>query len=187
MKELSLNILDIVQNSLSARSTIVEIELEETDETLKVTVRDDGCGMSAEMVRNVTDPFCTTRTTRKVGLGIPLFKLAAEQTGGKLELSSTPESESPDSHGTVISGLFYKKHLDFTPLGDIVSTLGTLIQGCGDVDIVFTHRYGGQEVRLDTRELREILAGVPLNEPEVLIWIRDNLTEQYSQMPEAGI
>lgn len=181
MKELSLNILDIAQNSLTARSTLVEITLEETAETLRITVRDNGCGMSAEMVGRVTDPFCTSRKTRKVGLGIPFFKLAAEQTGGSLDLESVPEEQSPDAHGTVISGLFYKNHLDFTPLGDIISTLCTLIQGCGSVDIVYRHTMTGGEVELDTRELRAMLGDIPLSEPEILVWIRDNLTEQYAE------
>lgn len=180
MKELSLNILDIAQNSLTARSTLVEILLEETEETLRITVRDNGCGMSKEMVERVTDPFCTSRKTRKVGLGIPFFKLAAEQTGGCLELESVPEDLSPDGHGTVISGLFYKQHLDFTPLGDIVSTLCTLIQGCGNVEIVFRHTLPGGEVELDTRELRAVLGDIPLCEPDILVWIRGNLSEQYA-------
>lgn len=182
MKELSLNILDLAQNSLTAGSTWVMIDLEETEDTLRITLKDNGCGMSEEMVRNVTDPFCTTRKTRKVGLGIPFFQLAAEQTGGSLTLSSIPASVSPDNHGTVISGLFYKNHLDFTPLGDVVSTLCTLIQGAGDVDIIFSHKLPGGEISLDTREIKEVLGGIPLCEPEVLVWIRDNLTEQYDEV-----
>ena len=182
MKELSLNILDIAQNSLTAKSTLVEILLEETDETLRITVRDNGCGMSEEMVRRVTDPFCTSRTTRKVGLGIPFFKLAAEQTGGSLELESVPQERSPDAHGTVISGLFFKTHIDYTPLGDVVSTVTTLIQGCGDVDIVFRHSLPNGEVEMDTREIRAMLGGIPLSEPEILVWIRDNLQEQYADL-----
>ncbi|MBP5231085.1 MAG: sensor histidine kinase [Clostridia bacterium] len=184
MKELSLNILDIVQNSLTARSTFVEILLEETEDALRITVRDNGCGMSEEMAKRVTDPFCTSRKTRKVGLGIPFFKLAAEQTGGSLELESVSETVSPEDHGTVISGLFFKNHLDFTPLGDIVSTLCTLIQGCGDTDIRFLHSLPGGVVELDTREIREALGGLPLCEPEILLWIRDNLDEQYA---DAGL
>lgn len=182
MKELSLNILDIAQNSLTAKSTLVEILLEETDETLRITVRDNGCGMSEDMVRRVTDPFCTSRTTRKVGLGIPFFKLAAEQTGGRLELESVSQDVSPENHGTVISGLFYKNHLDFTPLGDVVSTVCTLIQGCGGVDIVFRHTMPNGEVETDTREIRTMLGDIPLSEPEILMWIRGNLEEQYAEV-----
>ena len=111
MKELSLNILDIAQNSVTARSTLIRIDLVETDDTLTITVSDNGCGMSKEMVENVTSPFTTSRTTRKVGLGIPLFKMAAEQTGGHLTITSKSEKDYPDDHGTVTSALFYKNHL----------------------------------------------------------------------------
>ena len=89
MKELSLNILDISENSVKARATLVEITLTETDETLTVSVKDDGCGMDGETLKSVENPFYTTRTTRSVGLGIPLLKMAAEQTGGEVKISST--------------------------------------------------------------------------------------------------
>ena len=114
MKELSLNILDIAQNSITARATVIKITIDETPQTLSVSVEDNGCGMSAEMVRSVTDPFCTTRKTRKVGLGIPFLKMEAERTGGSFSISSRSEAEYPDCHGTVTSAVFIKNHLDFT-------------------------------------------------------------------------
>ena len=129
MKELSLNILDIAMNSVKAKAENIGIFIEETDETLCVTISDDGCGMSEEMVKSVTDPFCTTRTTRKVGMGIPLLKLAAEQTGGEFSIKS---SDRPDDHGTVTKAVFYKNHIDFTPLGDVISSITTLIRGAPD-------------------------------------------------------
>ena len=182
MKELSLNILDIVQNSLTAGAANVEIALEETAETLRITVADDGCGMTPEVARSVTDPFYTTRKTRGVGLGIPFFKLAAEQTGGTLDLKSTSEKDDPVNHGTVISALFYKTSIDFTPLGDIISTLGTLIQGLGEsTDIVFTHTLPHGEVSLSTAEIRAVLGEVPLSTPEVLVFIKDDLASQYAE------
>ena len=188
MKELSLNILDIVQNSLTAGAAQVEIKLEETEETLRVTVTDDGCGMSAETVKNVTDPFYTTRKTRGVGLGIPFFKLAAEQTGGRMELSSVPECDDPVNHGTVISALFYKTSIDFTPLGDIVSTLCTLFQGLGPgTDIDFIHILPGGKVGVSTAELRAVLGGVPLSTPEVLVYIKDDLAAQYEEARPAEL
>ena len=181
MKELSLNILDIVQNSISAEASLIEILLAETDETLRITIKDDGRGMSPEFLATVMDPFSTTRKTRKVGMGIPLFKLAAEQTGGELTLSSKTREMSPEDHGTVISAFFHKDHMDFTPLGDVVSTLVSLIQGCPDVDILFEHSLpGGDLVHLDTREMREALGDeIPLNSFEVLEWARESLNEQY--------
>ena len=180
MKELSLNVLDIAENSVKAGASLIRILLEETGEMLTVTVTDNGCGMKEEILRGVIDPFYTTRTTRRVGLGIPLFKMAAEQTGGELRITSRHESEFPDSHGTEITGVFYKQHIDCAPMGDIISTVTTLIQGHPNIDFEFRHDAADHEVRLDTRELREVLgAEVPLNEAEVLRWIRDYLNEQY--------
>ena len=181
MKELSLNILDIAQNSVTARSTLIGIDLVETSDTLKITISDNGCGMSKEMVETVTSPFTTSRTTRKVGLGIPLFKMAAEQTGGNLTISSKSEKDFPDDHGTVTSALFYKNHLDYTPLGDIINTIVTLIQGMGEIDLVFSHKSDSLDVLLDTREIRETLGGeIPLSTPDVLVWINEFLKENYN-------
>ena len=180
MKELSLNILDIAENSLKAGASLTEILIEEANNLLTLTIKDNGCGMTDEVEKNVLDPFYTTRTTRKVGMGIPLLKLAAEQTGGSLTITSLTSEESVLSHGTTVRAEFYKDHLDFTPLGDVISTVTTLIQGHPDTDFLFTHSIDGKEIRLDTRELRVVLDGVPLSTFEVLEWIRGYLEEQYS-------
>ena len=180
MKELSLNILDIAQNSVKARASLISIDLTQNGNLLTITVSDNGCGMKEEMVKSVTDPFCTSRTTRKVGLGIPFFKLAAEQTGGSFEISSRHEEEYPDSHGTVTKAVFDMSHIDAAPLGDIITSIVTLIQGMGDIDLVFTHKSEVLDITLDTRELKEVLGGdVPLSNPEVLLWIKQFLEENY--------
>ena len=179
MKELSLNILDISENSTKAGATLVEISITESDERLEIKIKDDGHGMTSEILDSVANPFCTTRTTRKVGMGIPLFKFAAEQTGGTVEIKSKHINDFPDEHGTVVSALFYKTHIDFTPLGDIISTVVTLIQGHPTVDFLFVHKTPDREILLDTREIRAVLENVPLDGFEVLMWIRENLTEQY--------
>ncbi len=176
MKELSLNILDITENSVKAGATLTEISISESADKLTISIKDDGCGMSEETVKAVIDPFYTTRTTRKVGMGVPLFKMAAEQTGGRLEIVS----DTGEAHGTTVTAYFNKDHLDFTPLGDVISTVTTLIQGHPDTDYLFTHSIDGKEIRLDTRELRVVLDGVPLSTFEVLEWIRGYLEEQYS-------
>lgn len=176
MKELSLNILDITENSVKAGATLTEISITESGNKLIISIKDDGRGMSEDIVRSVVDPFYTTRTTRKVGMGVPLFKMAAEQTGGKLEIVS----DTGEDHGTTVTAYFYKDHLDFTPLGDVISTVTTLIQGHPDTDFLFTHLIDDKEIRLDTRELRAVLEGVPLNTYDVLEWIRGYLEEQYS-------
>ena len=179
MTELSLNILDIAMNSVAAGATLIGIYLTETDVSLEIRVEDNGCGMSPELVARVTDPFTTSRKTRRVGLGLPFFRLAAEQTGGTLTIDShTADSGLP--HGTVVTAVFDKTHIDFTSLGDVISTLITLIHGSDGYDLVFRHDCPDGQVRLDTRELREVLGTeVPLNSPEILTWIREYLTEQY--------
>ncbi len=180
MKELSLNILDIAENSVKAGATLVQILLAETSDTLTLTVADNGCGMTPEVLRGVTDPFYTTRTTRKVGLGLPLLKLAAEQTGGSVRLTSRYIGEDPENHGTEVVAVFHTDHIDFTPMGDVVSTILTLIQGSPEIDFLFRHQRNGSTVELDTRRLREVLgAEVPLNSFEVLQWIEEYLREQY--------
>ena len=179
MKELSLNILDIAQNSFTAGASLTEILLTEKENRFVIQVKDDGCGMSEETLLKVSNPFYTTRTTRKVGLGIPLFRLAAEQTGGYIEIQS---SQKPEDHGTVITGVFFKDHIDFTPLGDIASTVCLLAQGCREGDMVFRHQTENGEVELDTRALREVLQGLPLSNPDVQLWIKDYVKQQYENI-----
>ena len=182
MKELSLNILDIAENSTKAKAKLVEIAITETDGSLSIRITDDGVGMTEETLLSVSDPFYTTRTTRKVGMGIPLFRFAAEQTGGNLSITSTHIDLDKDGHGTTVIATFNKKHIDFTPLGDVISTVTTLIQGHPNVDFLFTHSVCGGCVSLDTREIRAILEDVPLDTFEVLLWIKDNLEEQYKEL-----
>ena len=180
MKELSLNILDVAENSVKARATLTQILLSEAANTLTLTIADDGCGMDAETVGRVTDPFYTTRTTRSVGLGLPLLKLEAEMTGGGLEVTSRHEAEHPDDHGTTVTAVFHTDHIDCPPLGDVIATMTTLIQGHPDTDFLFRHeREGRESVELDTRELRLVLEDVPLDSYEVLQWIQGFLTESY--------
>ncbi len=180
MKELSLNILDIAQNSVKAGATEIRIILIETEKMLSIEVRDNGCGMKEDFLRGVTDPFTTTRTTRKVGLGIPLFMLASQQTGGEFRITSRHEDDYPDSHGTEIYASFNKDHLDFTPLGDVISTITVLIQGQPAIRWIFDHKTVNGTVNLDTDELKEVLGDVPLDTFEVIVWIGEYLKEQYS-------
>ncbi len=176
MKELSLNILDITENSVKAGARLTEISIIENSDTLTMIIKDDGCGMSDEILKTVENPFYTTRTTRKVGLGIPLLKMAAEMTGGDVKIIS---STAHHNHGTTVTATFFKNHLDFTPLGDIKETVVTLIQGHPDTDFLFVHQNDNGEVKLDTRELRVVLEGVPLDTYEVIVWIKEYLNEQY--------
>ena len=182
MKELSLNILDITENSVKAGANLIFISITENDDQLNISIKDNGCGMDKQTVKSVTDPFYTTRSTRRVGLGIPLFKLSAEQTGGSFAIESKHVDEYAEDHGTLVSALFNKKHLDFTPLGDIVSTLQTLIQGHPDIDFVFLHEKNNGRIEIDTREIRSVLEDVPLNSYEVIVWIGNELKNQYGAL-----
>ena len=179
MKELSLNVLDITKNSVKAGATLIHISLVEEGTLLTLTITDNGCGMKPEVVETVMNPFYTTRTTRKVGMGIPLLMLAAEQTGGTVTIESRHEEDHPDDHGTVVTATFRTDHIDFTPIGDMVSTMETLIMGSPEIDFIYVHDRNGDAVELDTRQLREVLGDVPLDSFEVVQWIGDFLREQY--------
>ena len=180
MKELSLNILDITQNSITAGASNITISLiEDDDGWLTLNITDNGCGMSEETLRTVMDPFYTTRTTRKVGMGIPLLKLACEQTGGKLDIKSKYEKDFPGEQGTTVKATFDTKHIDMTPVGDMISTIEVLLQGHPEIDYFYEHKTPRFTVEMDTRELRAVLGEISLGEPEILAWVRGFLSEQY--------
>lgn len=174
MRELSLNVMDVAQNSVRAEASLVTITVEESDKDdfLTITIGDNGCGMTEEQVQQVIDPFFTTRTTRKVGLGVPLFKMSAEQTGGSFSITSKL------GQGTTTRASYVKSHVDMTPLGDINSTVSILIRCNPDIDFVFTRTTDNGSFTLDTRELREVLEGVSLDTPDVVEWIEHFLEEQ---------
>ncbi len=183
MKELSLNILDVAKNSVRAGASLIAISLE-TDKNgwLTLKIVDDGCGMSEETLLRVTDPFYTTRTTRRVGLGLPLLKLAAEQAGGYLLIqSSTKAGES----GTSLVAQFDTKSIDCMPVGDIISTVCILIAGSPDIDFDFSDQTPERTVSLRTKELRAVLGEeISLAEPEIQAWIREYLKEQYTSQQQ---
>lgn len=182
MRELSLNVLDIAQNSIAAGAKLVEIDICEDTAAGLLTIRiaDDGCGMTPETLKSVTDPFYTTRTTRKVGMGVPLFRMAAEMTGGGFQIASAP------GRGTAVTARFHTGHVDFVPLGDLCSTVTMLICMNTDRDFRYTRQKDEKSFTVDTRELRRILDGVPLDTPEVRAWIQGYLTEQ-TQMICGGV
>lgn len=173
MKELSLHILDIAKNSTRARADKIQITVDEKSakNLLTITIEDNGCGMSEEFLKKVKDPFATTRTTRKVGLGIPLFEAAATASGGGLEISSK------EGVGTVLSARFELDNIDRAPLGDMAGTMTTLISGSPNVNFIYKHIKDEKTFVLDTNEIKEVLGEVPLDTPEVLLWINDYLKE----------
>ena len=179
MQEISLNILDIVQNSIRAEATLIEVIIEEAPSTdlFTFTVKDNGCGMDEEMVKRVTDPFVTTRTTRKVGLGISLLKSLAQQTGGDIKL------ESQVGVGTVIRADFSYGHIDRQPLGDISAVMVSLISMNPAIDFVYTHSFEKEQFQLDTRELRKVLGDeVSFSEISVATWIGEFITENLTEI-----
>ena len=127
--------------------------------------------MDEEFVKNVTDPFTTTRTTRKVGMGIPLLKMSAEQAGGEFKINSKL------GEGTEVMATFELNHIDRVPLGDIGQTISALVSCNQQTDFLYVHKSDGQEFKFDTREIKEILGDVPLNEPEVVIWMQEYIRD----------
>ncbi len=183
MKELSLNILDIVENSTKAGASLVKIEIREksADNSLEILISDDGRGMSKELLDRVTDPFTTTRTTRKVGLGLPLFKMAAEQTGGRLEI------ESELGVGTVVKAIFFTNHIDYTPVGEMGETFSVLLMGHPNTDFVYSRSKDGEGFSLSTIEMREMLGGISLATPDVLAWATEYIKEQTKELSIGGV
>lgn len=179
MQEISLNILDIVQNSIRAGATLIELKItEDTQKDLfEFSVRDNGCGMSEEMVKRVMDPFVTTRTTRKVGLGISLLRSAAQATGGDVYI------ESREGEGTLLKAVFSYGHIDRQPLGDIAGTVVSLISMNEKLDFVYSHTYNGKNFCLETVRLREVLGPeVSLGDLSVAQWIKEYINEGLSEI-----
>ena len=178
MTEISLNILDVAQNSVRAEASLIEISVSADSEKdrLSVTIKDNGCGMSEEQVKNVTDPFFTTRTTRKIGLGIPFFKQSAEITGGSFEIKSEP------GKGTETKAVYVLSSIDRMPVGDMTQTIHSLVTMNTHIDFVYTYEVDGRSFTLDTREIKEILEGSELDNPEVSGFIMDFLRENHKEV-----
>ena len=181
MEDFSLYVLDITMNSVKAGADEIGISIVEEGDTLTLTVTDNGCGMTKEQLAHLTDPFFTTRKTRGVGLGVPLLKMLSEMTGGSLTVTSTPEPNA--DHGTTLRATFGRHHIDFVPLGDLVGTVVTLVQGSPAVNFTYTHRTEKAEAAFSSAEVRAILGEeISLSEPEVLGWIEGDLREQYTAL-----
>ena len=173
MQEIAMNILDIAYNSIRAKATFIQILILDSSKqnVIEIKIIDNGCGMDQKTIAKVCDPFYTTRTTRKVGLGIPIFKENIEATGGTFTISSSL------GNGTEVIGSFVKDHLDTPPMGNIVDTIITLIQADEKIDYLFKYTTDDFEFKLDTREIKEILDDVLINEPEIIIWLKNYIKE----------
>lgn len=172
MRELSLHILDALENSLEAGATVVDLIIEEDTaaDQLAITIQDNGRGMNKTQLDRVFDPFFTTRSTRHVGLGIPLFKAAAERCGGSLTVVSQP------GEGTILRVTFEHSHIDRAPLGDVRGTLLAFIlaEAC---DVHYVHRVDGREFEFDTTDIRTELGDAPLTHPMVRKWLQEFIAE----------
>ncbi|MFA5449263.1 MAG: ATP-binding protein [Clostridia bacterium] len=175
MRELSLNVLDIAENSVAANATLIEINIRAKSNILVIEVKDNGKGMTSEFLNRVTDPFTTTRTTRDVGMGLPLFKQAAELSGGRFQI------DSQVGKGTNVYAEFQIDHLDRMPLGDIGETVSALIMTAPHIDYIFHYSVEDASFTLDTREVKETLDGIPIESIEVTAYLREflkgNITE----------
>ncbi len=171
LRELALHILDITENSLNAGASLVTIEVVEDIAADRMTIRvaDNGRGMDAETAARVVDPFFTTRTTRKVGLGLPFLKQVAEMCNGSLTV------DSQVGQGTAVTATFQRSHIDRMPLGDLPGTMLTLIVGYPQADFVFRHAIGDNRVELDTRPIKAELGDVALSEPEIIGYLKNQI------------
>jgi hypothetical protein len=169
--ELSLHILDIVENSTRAGAKLVHIDIIEDPgrDLLSLEIRDNGSGMSQEVLKKVMDPFFTTKTVRNVGLGIPMLAQAAERTGGTFTI------ESKGGKGTKIMAEFRLSHPDRQPLGNMASTLATIVAGNTDVDFIYRHRHDGRQYVFNTRTIRKEIGNVPMNHVKVLGFIKNHV------------
>ncbi|MBI5251519.1 MAG: ATP-binding protein [Desulfomonile tiedjei] len=178
MQDLSLHILDVAENGIAAGADLVQMTVEEDtkEDRLTITIEDNGRGMSPDFLARALDPFVTTRTTRRVGLGLSLFQQSAQGAEGDLKVDSTP------GLGTKVIVRMRHGHIDRKPMGDMAETVTTLIQGNPDVDFVYVHRRNGREFSLDTREIRSELEEIAINNPEVIGLIQDNLRSSLEEI-----
>ena len=178
MKELALHILDIAQNSIVAGASQIKIEINEAVDLdlLEITISDDGYGMDEVEQKKAIDPFYTSRTTRRVGLGLSLFKLAAEQCEGRLTITSQK------GVGTEVKATFKYSHIDRVPLGNITDTLITLIQANANIDYLYTHYYNSKKIYFDTIEIKEVLKEVEITNIQVLSWLKEYIDSELKEL-----
>ncbi|MDR2047501.1 MAG: ATP-binding protein [Clostridiales bacterium] len=176
MRELSLNVLDIAENSIAAGAARIDISLTLNENLLEISIKDNGCGMSGDFLARVADPFTTSRTTRRVGVGIPFFKMAAEMTGGGFRI------ESKEGEGTEIAAVFDIESVDFMPMGDIGDTLGALVMHAPDTEFTLRIDVRGNVCEFCTAEIKEILDGLPIDAPEVISFIKSTVKENFDSI-----
>lgn len=178
MLELALHVLDIAENSTRAEAKLVSIKILEDPDSDRfiMEIQDDGRGMSPETLRKALDPFYTTKKVRKVGLGLPMLKQAAERCEGCFSIRST------EGVGTTVRAGFKRSHIDRQPLGDIAGAVSILIAGNPETDFIYIHKYADREFSFDTREIKKVIENVPIDHPEVLNFIRNSIREGLEEL-----
>ena len=182
MKDLSLHILDLVENAIAARAKKIEISIQEEprEDRLVIEIKDDGMGMDPEVSQRATDPFFTTRSSRRVGLGLSLMAQAAQEAGGRLRIESELEK------GTKVVATFRYHHIDRKPLGDMIETMTTLLLGNPELQISYIHHKDGESYVLNSQMLKERFKNQSLTHPQVIQWLRSHLREGLFQIGVQG-
>jgi hypothetical protein len=178
LRELSLHILDIVENGITAGADCIHILVEEahTTDLLTIKITDNGQGMPADKIKNLTDPFVTTRRTRRVGFGLSLFAEAAKRCDGSLMVKTEP------GDGTEVRATFRHSHIDRAPVGDMAATIAALIMGNPQIDFVYTHIVSGEEFTLDTRKLKTEMGSLPLTNSVVIHHLTASIRNSLGRM-----
>lgn len=181
MRELSLHILDVVENGITAGGDCIWIEVDEARnrDQLKIVIRDNGRGMPVEKLQNIDDPFITSRTTRRVGLGLSLLAAAARRCEGTLRVDSEP------GKGTEVEATFRYHHIDRAPLGDMAATVGTLIIGNPGIDFIYTHRIDDKDFFMDTREIRKEMRDRSLSDAAVIYHLTESIRASLGKLASA--
>jgi len=181
MNDLSMHILDIIQNSLSAGASVIELDVCEDvkNNLLAIAIKDNGKGMTPEQVAQVTDPFFTSRTTRKVGMGLPLYRQTAEQSGGALKV------ESETGVGTTVAATFVYDHIDRPPTGDLANAVVLMMSANPDHLFKFTYKYNDKSYSIDTREINEALDGMPIHDVQVINMIQQIIEDNMAALRES--
>jgi hypothetical protein len=178
MRELSLHILDIVQNSIAAEAKNIYIEIyeESSSNIFRITITDDGKGMDEETLNRVNNSFISSRTTRKIGMGIAIFRAAAEIAGGSLVVRSSP------GKGTTVTAAFERNNVDRMPLGDIAETIIVLIMRAKDIEYTYHHIYNGRDFIFSTNNIKEIIEDLPIDNYEILQYIKKYINENLMEL-----
>ena len=178
MKELSLHIMDVIENGIAAGATLITLDVSEDrkENRLRIIISDNGGGIPEKTLERVLDPFFTTRTTRRVGLGLSLFREASKRCEGDFQIISK------EGKGTEVSASFRLDHIDMAPMGDMAGSLACLIMGNSGVDFIYTHEVDGKSFQIDTRHIREELDGVAMNNPKVIRYITDSISTSLEEL-----